>query len=251
MPVRQLALGVLAMLGCGGSPAAAGGDTTGGMGNSTGPGAEATTAAQGDSTGTAASPSVACVEFLACLQERAPDLLPMAQAVYGEGAACWTGAEEDAAICDESCAVAVQQQCSAGEGGGDTGGPPSCSLDAVAPGVPSPIVSGAGEGEMPVEIGEILESHCGCHLVEDAADLVEGTPPYLGAVVFRTQDEVHATQGARTGAQWISLRTIEQQNMPPVYHCGVLDYGSLPAADYDDLAAWLRAGAPDGASWPP
>jgi hypothetical protein len=62
---------------------------------------------------------------------------------------------------------------------------------------------------------------------------------------------MHATYGPRDGVAWVRLRATEQQNMPPVYHCGMLDFGSLPADAYDALSAWVTAGGPGAASWPP
>ena len=112
------------------------------------------------------------------------------------------------------------------------------------------MVVGTEEGELPPQIGTIIEDYCGCHLVEDNAQLVELTPAYNGLIRFRTLEEFHEPFRGQPTFREIERRSITQQNMPPVYHCDTLDFGSLPTEAYEQLRDWLDAGAPDGASWP-
>jgi hypothetical protein len=217
---------------------------------SSGPASTSTAAAETTGGTPPGSPTPACLDYVACVETTYPDLLGAALDAYGPDASCWSDAARQAE-CDATCQIGLDQMCSPPAGGTGEPGPPLCSLGEVAPGVPSPVEAGADVGLLPPPIGAVFEAHCGCHLVDDPALLVEGTPPYLGALGLRTWADVQAPFKGQPAWREIERRSIEQLNMPPTYHCDPFEFGSLPADDYATLQDWLSADAPDGADWPP
>jgi len=169
--------------------------------------------------------------------------------MYGPDSPCWNDATS-ASTCATDCETGLEA-CMVGGGDGTGEDPPPCSLPVVAPGAESPVEMGERAGAIPTEIGIIFEDYCGCHLVDDNADLVPLTPEYNGTIRFTTWDEVQAPFQGQPTYREIEVRSITQLSMPPVYHCDTLDFGSLSADAYEVLADWLAAGAPDGASWVP
>lgn len=193
-------------------------------------------------------PRPACADYLACLVDAEDPELADADARYGDDGTCWVDATT-AAACAAEC-IEGFDTCALAEGGGSGESPPTCSLQLIAPRVASPVVMGDRADLLPTEIGILVENYCGCHLVEDNAQLVEFTPPYTGSMRFSTLAEFHAPfQGQPTYIE-IERRSISNLNMPPVYHCDTLEFGSWPAGDFETFSAWLAADAPDGASWP-
>ncbi len=219
--------------------------------DSTGPGMTTMPAddADGATSTTGSVPQApACADYLACLEDAGDRGLAEAEAMYGQAGSCWVDAAT-AAPCAEQCDAGFET-CSLADGDG-TGDPPLlCSLSMLAPGVESPVVMGDRADVLPTEIGVIVEDFCGCHLVESNDQLVRLTPAYNGLIRFRTLEEFHQPFGGQPTYREIEVRSITQQNMPPVYHCDTLDFGSWPAGAYETFAAWLAADAPDGASWP-
>lgn len=228
-------------------------DSEGETGSGSGTTAVVTTVGAGDSDGGDTStggvaPSPACADYLACLTDTQSRELMAAQEQFGPGGPCWTD-QASADACAEQCDAGLET-CALAEGDGTGDAPLLCSIDAVAPGVRSPVVMGDRAGMLPTEIGQIVEDFCGCHLVENNDQLVELTPEYNGPIRLTTLEEFHAPFQGQPTYRVVELRSITQLNMPPVYHCDTLDFGSLPTDAYEAMADWVDAGAPDGASWP-
>lgn len=221
-------------------------DTSSGPGDtSSGPGSSSTAMADGSTDGGIDQAPV-CAQWLACLERSDPDAAADQQTTYGEQGTCWFSGPTAAQTCTAACSDNLAD-C---ESGTTTGGIEyDCSLDNVAPGVRSPVEVGEDEGMLPAEIGLIVELYCGCHLVDDNADLVPLTPEYNGEIRLRTWDDFHAGFEGQPTWRHVQERSIEEQNMPPVYHCGTYDFGSIHAMDYELLSAWLDAAAPDAPTW--
>ncbi len=224
----------------------------GGTDDATGSTTVATTTSAVDDTATPmpGEPSPVCVAYLQCIAAQYPDLVAAADNAYGPDAACWRD-PSNFDDCEATCQLGLDGMCT--DVPLTTGEPPAmadCSLAGLAPGVESPVVSGTDAGMLPPPIGAVFEAHCGCHLVDDEAQLVEGTPPYLGTLDLRTYEDVQAPFRGQPTWREIERRSITQLNMPPTYHCGLVDFGALPTVDYETLADWIAAGAPDGADWP-
>ncbi len=133
----------------------------------------------------------------------------------------------------------------AGSGSETGGGLKDCSLMGVAPGVTSPLVSGTMAMQLPIGIGEIIERNCGCHLVMDEADLLEGFEPVPpGGADLTTLAGIRADLG--TIESYVMLKI-----MPRYPDCGQAAAGDdyMTMEDYDTLLAWLDAGAPDAVDW--
>lgn len=244
--LRRLGLACALALGC---ESASGDEATD---DTTGSSSGTTTTSPADVTGapTPGEPSPVCVEYLQCIGSQYPDLVEAADNAYGPGAGCWRDpANYDE--CETTCQLGLDGMCT--DAPPTTGEPlamADCSLSGVAPGVASPIVAGTDPGMLPPAIGAVFEARCGCHLVDDESQLVDDTPPYPGALMLRTYDDVHAPFEGQPAWREIERRTLTQLNMPPTYHCGLVDFGALSTADYETLGDWIAAGAPDGASWP-
>lgn len=244
-------VGALVAVGCIPAPVTdGGGSSDDGGSSSSSDGASTSTGmpVDADST-TGVTPAPGCADYLACLEDTDSPELSDAQAMYGPDSPCWNDAAS-ATTCATECETGLEA-CMVGGGEGTGEDPPPCSLPVLAPGVESPVQMGEGAGMIPTEIGVIIENFCGCHLVENNEDLVPLTPEYNGTIRFATWDEVQSQFQGQPTYREIELRSITQLNMPPVYHCDSLDFGSLTADAYAVLADWLAQGAPDGASWTP
>ena len=251
--LKRVAVLVVVAAGCVPTPAVDGGESSedGGSSGST-DGASTTTAAPNDedsTTATGVPPAPVCADYLACLEDTESPELADAQAQYGPEAPCWNDAAT-AATCTGDCEAGLEA-CMVGGGEGTGEDPPPCSLLVLAPEIESPVQMGERVGAIPTEIGVILEGYCGCHLVESNDDLIPNTPEYNGAIRFATWDDVQSQFQGQPTYRSMETRSITQLNMPPVYHCDTLDFGSLPADVYETFGDWLAQGAPDGASWTP
>lgn len=239
-------LGVgLAALGCADANAPSGLEDSS---TSTTSGSSVTSATTSGATDTGVAQTAACAEYLACLDEIAPDEVAAAQAEIGPSGSCWQAAAV-AANCDAECALFFSQRCDGGSSS-DTGEPPlKCSIEGLLPGAPSPIDAGDGVGQLPTEIGDVLERNCGCHYI-DAQDLGRTVPAYKGAMPLATWQDFHSPFLGTLIYLRVQQRAVVELSMPPVFFCDSLAFGSLSAADHALLEAWLGAEAPDGASWP-
>jgi len=121
------------------------------------------------------------------------------------------------------------------------GGPivPACSVQEVTEGaVTNPLDKGNGAGQIPQEVGEILEARCGCHTLADR-ELNTKYPALLAPSGSLFLDH------ADTLVLGTDLNDVmfTEMSMPP---------GSCPSIPADDLAtleAWFMAGQPDGAEF--
>ncbi len=192
--------------------------------------------------------SPTCSDYMACLAVALPDQIPIDAPRYGPQGSCW--AEPAMATeCTIVCASRTESLCPSGDTAGGTGNEePLCSIDAVLPGAPNPIEAGDGVGQLPVEIGEILEANCGCHYV-DGDRLDREIPAYFGALAIATWADFHAPFMGQPTWQRVRVRAIDELNMPPTYFCGEAVFGSLNVSDYVLLRDWLDASAPDAARW--
>lgn len=231
--------------GCLGEPPPVGGGSTDAEDSTSG----TETTATPDSTGGASqSQSPACIDYLACVAEAAPEQLPDAEAQYGPDGSCWSDAST-AVQCDVTCREQIDVLCPIQGTGGGTGDEPLlCSIEALVPGADSPVEAGEGAEQLPIEIGALLERNCGCHYV-DSAELDPEVPAYNGGLPMATWPDFHSSFMGQTVYLQVQQRSVVELSMPPPFFCDSLDFGSLDAADYMLLEAWLAAGAPDAVRW--
>ena len=132
---------------------------------------------------------------------------------------------------------------------GGTGEEPlACSMDALRPTAPSPVDAGTEAEQLPISVGVALENNCGCHYIDPKA-LDPEVPAYFGGLTMATWQDFHTPFMGTLTWQRVQQRTIVELSMPPQYFCGDLDQGSLSHEDYELLADWLEAGAPDAVRW--
>lgn len=220
--------------------------------SSTGASTEPTTstvATSVESTGGAVQ-TAACAEYLACLGEIAPDEVEDATIELGPDGTCWQDATT-AAACDAECTTQLEQRCMPATSSSSETGEPAlkCAIESLVPGMPSPIDAGTGVGQLPLEIGDVLERNCGCHYV-DPSDLERGVPPYNGTIALATWQDFQSPFNGIPTWQRVRQRAVVELNMPVPFYCDVQEFGSLSTEDHALLDAWLTAEAPDGASWP-
>lgn len=138
--------------------------------------------------------------------------------------------------------------------------PKSCALADIDPRAdPAAVIdAGDGEGQIPTGVGEALLRNCGCHYTDDVP---------RGYVDYKSNDQPMATL-ADFHADFTGTFPVDFERMPayvaveervvhsnplpmPPFGCGVEgEPGKITAADFQLLADWLAAGAPDGASFP-
>ena len=176
---RRLVGLVLALAGCLGEPPPVGGGTSEGDGT----GSSSSTAAP-DSSGEPLAQTPACADYLECLAQDEPALLPAAEAEYGPMGTCWSDAAT-AAECDATCLDETTQRCLSGSGDGTGGEVLACSIEGLQPGAASPVQAGDGAGMLPRPIGALLERNCGCHYV-DTEQLGPEVPAYFGTMPMAT-----------------------------------------------------------------
>jgi hypothetical protein len=233
---------VLVLAGCLGEPPPVGSgtsevDTSG----------SSTTTPAPESSGEPIAQTPACAEYLECLAQDEPALVPAAEAEYGPTGSCWVDATT-AAECDVTCMEETEARCLSG-GSDSTGGEvPVCSIEGLAPGASSPVQAGDGAGLLPLAVGAVLERNCGCHYL-DPRGLAPEVPAYNGEIALATWQDFHAPFMGTPTYQRVQQRAVVELSMPPLYFCDSLDVGSLSTEDHALLQAWLEAGAPDAARW--
>ena len=201
-----------------------------------------------DSTGGPVDQSPACAEFLACIAELEPPMLPSNPERFEAGGSCWVDATA-AQECTASCEAETERLCPPmGSGGGTGDDPLLCSIEALAPTAISPVEVGEGAEQLPPEIGDLLERNCGCHYV-DPARLDPEVPAYFGAITMATWQDFHSPFMGQQTYLRVQQRSVVELSMPPPFFCDSLEFGSLGADDFALLGAWLDAGAPDAATW--
>jgi hypothetical protein len=226
------------------SPAVGGGTS---QAESSGPSSSSTAGAGSDSSGEPLAQTPACADYLECLAEDEPALLPQAEGEYGPAGTCWSD-PTTAAQCDATCTAETEARCLSG-GDETTGGEPLlCSIEGLLPAARSPVQAGEGAGVLPLPVGALLERNCGCHYV-DARLLSPEVPAYLGAMPMATWQDFHTPFMGTLTYLRVQQRAVVELGMPPPYFCDSLDLGSLSAEDHALLQAWLEAGAPDAARW--
>lgn len=238
------AIAVLALAACPSEPPPVGGGTTDATSSSS--------SSDGGSTSTpdsTAGPSQtpACADYLACLAETDPGQLPAAEAEYGPEGSCWSDAAT-AIACDAACLAQLEQRCPTGSGGGTGDDLLRCSIEALAPGIDSPVEVGDGAEQLPPSVGDVLERNCGCHYV-DPRQVDREVPAYFGAMPMATWQDFHTPFMGMLVHQRVRQRAVVELSMPPPFYCDSLDLGSLSTEDHALLQAWLDAGAPDAARW--
>jgi hypothetical protein len=185
-----------------------------------------------------------------------PSSVPLAGQRYGPGGTCWDSDAATAQTCNTECIDGVDRLCStdsaSDSGNSTTGepGPPPCQLSTLAPDAQTWLVAGEDEGELPTEIGDIIDRNCGCHLT-DNTEFPANTPLYYGNVRIATWDDFHANYGGREVYEEVASRVLIELSMPPLFFCGDPS-GTGSAMSEDDHAlfgAWLDAGAPDAPTW--
>ena len=219
----------------------------GGGGTSEGETSSGTTAPAPEPSGEPLGQTPACAEYLECLAQDEPALVPAAEAEYGPAGSCWVDAAT-AAECDATCTAETEARCLSG-GGDSTGGEALvCSIEGLVPGAGSPVQAGDGAGMLPLDVGGLLERNCGCHFV-DPRGLDPKVPAYNGDLVMATWQDFHTPFMGTPTYQLVQQRSVVELGMPPPYFCDSLDVGSLSTEDHALLQAWLEAGAPDAARW--
>jgi len=210
-------------------------------------GSSSTTATTQESTGEPLVQTPACADYLECLAQDEPALVPAAEAEYGPAGSCWVDAAT-AAECDATCVAETEARCLSG-GSDSTGGEAlACSIEGLAPAASSPVQAGEGAGMLPPAVGGLLERNCGCHYL-DSRGLGPEVPAYNGDIVMATWEDFHAPFMGMTTYQLVQQRSVVELGMPPPYFCDSLDVGSLSTEDHALLQAWLEAGAPDAVRW--
>lgn len=136
-----------------------------------------------------------------------------------------------------------------------------CSLAVIDPMVDpaTAIDAGDGEGQIPPVIAEVLLNNCGCHYNEnmlspmDYVDYISDNQPMSTWADFQglfggTFPSLHEELPAYVAIEQ-RVSCAEPLPMPPL-GCSVEgEDGTITQADLDVLAAWLAAGAPDGATY--
>lgn len=232
-----------ALVGCPSEPAPVGSGTS----EAEGSGSSSTTTAAPDSSGGPLAQTPACADYLECLAQDEPALLPMAEAEYGPAGTCWSDAAT-AAQCDATCQSETERRCLSGSGDGTGGDVLTCSIEGLLPGAPSPVQAGDGAGVLPLAVGALLERNCGCHYL-DPRQLSAEVPAYFGTMAMATWQDFHTPFMGTLTYQRVHQRAVVELSMPPPYFCDALDLGSLSTEDHALLQAWLEAGAPDAARW--
>jgi hypothetical protein len=238
-----VALVALALAGCLGAPPPVGGGTSDAStsGSSTSSGA----AAESSSGGPTQTPG--CADYLECLAQDEPALVPAAEAEYGPSGTCWSDAAT-AAQCDATCIEETEQRCLSGSGEGTGGEVLKCSIEGLLPGTASPVQVGDGAQALPPAIGALLERNCGCHYL-DPRQLGAEVPAYFGSMPMATWQDFHTPFMGTLTYLRVQQRAVVELGMPPPYFCDSLDVGALSTDDHALLQAWLEAGAPDAATW--
>lgn len=216
---------------------------------------ESTSSASSTSTSSGVAPdssggpsqTPACVDYLECLAQDEPALVPAAEAEYGPTGTCW-GDAATAEQCDATCLSETELRCLSGSGDGTGDEALACSIEGLVPGARSPVEAGDGPMLLPAPIGALLERNCGCHYL-DAAQLDPEVPAYNGAMRMATWEEFHTPFMGTLTYLRVQQRSVVELSMPPPFFCDSLDLGSLSADDHALLGAWLDAGAPDAARW--
>jgi hypothetical protein len=149
---------------------------------------------------------------------------------------------------------------------GSTGGsndPLLCGLGDLAPGVASPVVAGDAAGQIPTEIGFIIDHNCGCHLtdatpfVRPVADSADANPPHM--TTLADWQGMSSPTSMLTTLEDVRSRLdpmIPLLIMPPPGSdanptCDIGTGETMPPDERARLLQWIDAGGPDGASWPP
>lgn len=136
-----------------------------------------------------------------------------------------------------------------------------CALAVVDPAVDpaTAIEAGDGEGQIPTVIALVLLRNCGCHYNEnmvsppDYVDYISDNQPMRTWADFQgmyggTFPTMHEDKPAYVAIER-RVSCADPLPMPPL-GCRVEgEDGTITQADLDLLAAWLAAGAPDGASY--
>lgn len=237
------AAGALALAGCLGEAPPVGGGTS----ESESEGAGTSTSTAADSSGEPLAQTPACADYLECLAQDEPALVPMAELEYGPGGTCWSD-PATAAQCDATCMAETEARCLTGSGDGTGADVLTCSIEGLLPGASSPVQVGDGAGVLPRDVGALLERNCGCHYV-DSGLLPPEVPAYLGAMPMATWQDFHTPFMGTLTYLRVQQRAVVELGMPPPFFCDPLDVGSLSADDHALLQAWLSAGAPDAAGW--
>jgi hypothetical protein len=143
---------------------------------------------------------------------------------------------------------------------GSTGEPVSllCGIEDLDPGASNPIVSGDMAGQIPTEIGGILANNCGCHFT-DNTPFTHNVTDYVGMARLSTLDEWLGPNYVGSVNTTIGVSKAYVMNdgvggMPPVLgQCDIGDGSGkgMPPDERATLLAWINAGGPDGANWPP
>lgn len=241
--LRRIAgLLALALAGCTSEPPPVGGGTS-----ESGTSGGSTSTAAPESSGEPLGQTPACADYLECLAQDEPALVPAAEAEYGPMGTCWSD-PATAAECDATCMEETDQRCLSGSGDGTGGEVLACSIEGLQPGTASPVQAGDGAGVLPRPIGSLLERNCGCHYV-DTRQLGPEVPAYFGAMPMATWQDFHSPFMGTVIYELVQQRAIVELGMPPPYFCDALDVGALSTEDHALLQAWLEAGAPDAARW--
>lgn len=140
-----------------------------------------------------------------------------------------------------------------GSSGSSTGAPVaiSCSIADVVTAGEEAIDAGDAAGQIPTEIGTVLDQNCGCHY---------GTAVAMGYIVYPETSMLDMANLAGFMADVNGVPAVDKVlerldhaaptlHMPPIGFCSTEDGDPMPPADYDLLKAWLEAGVPDGATW--
>jgi len=218
-----------------------------------------TAASTGSATSSGATPvdttggapqTPACAQYLACLDEIAPDEVEDATIELGPDGSCWQD-PTTAAACDAECSTQIDLRCDPTSSSSSETGEPllKCAIESLVPGTPNPIDAGTGPGQLPLEIGELLANNCGCHYV-DPGELERGVPAYNGTIPLATWQDFQTPFNGIVTWQRVRQRAVIELSMPVTFYCDAQEFGSLSTEDHTLLEAWLTAQAPDGASWP-
>jgi hypothetical protein len=146
---------------------------------------------------------------------------------------------------------------SMGESSTGPSAPVECSVEAVdGGGTITEVDRGSDPGQIPNDIGNILEESCGCHYTDFVATgTVPGSSAYppTGVLDIDTLAGFTSDAGGMTGTQRVLARVVEDAIVPmPPVGCGTSATEPDDNMDPDDralLIEWLMADTPDGATW--
>lgn len=126
----------------------------------------------------------------------------------------------------------------------------ACGLDDIAPGATSPFDIGMDAGQIPPDVGAVLDRNCAaCHGADTAELVGDPAPPaYTGMLSFLTLTEIEGTYNDLPITE-VLLGRVEAGTMPPTYFCNLGGGEVITAEDQQLLVDWLNAGAPDAPTW--